>query len=97
MRLDRHTEQQRIKKDLGDFDAVKSSTFQQLQQQFGANLRHTDLRSIALVLIKTMGIPTISRNERRSFPILVKWFDRHWTLVSSVIGQIELHNDDSES
>lgn len=76
-------EAQTIKNEIGDFDAYKSSTYIQIIGLFGKSVRFTELLGIInslqiyLSLKKNIHLPQTTRNEKRSFPLLIKYIERN--------------------
>jgi hypothetical protein len=61
-----------------------------IANQFGTGVRHKELCSIARVLIKCFQLPGISRNEYRSCPVLIKWFEKNWESIEPILPLIQL-------
>lgn len=79
-----------IKKVLSDFDYKSSLTWKKIQHMFSTGIRHTELLSVAEVLVHLTGAPNISRSCHRSFPVLIKWFDDNWEILEPIIYRISL-------
>lgn len=79
-----------IEKMLKDFDYKSSVTWKKIQNLFSTGIRHTELISIAQVLMHISDVPKISRSCHRSFPVLIKWFDDNWDKIESYIYNISL-------
>lgn len=79
-----------IKKVLSDFDYKSSPTWKKIQHLFSTGIRHTELLSVAEVLVHLTGAPNVSRSCHRSFPVLIKWFDDNWEILEPFIYRISL-------
>ncbi|OHT10195.1 hypothetical protein TRFO_20568 [Tritrichomonas foetus] len=79
-----------IQKLLGNFDYNNSRAWKEIKILFSSGIRHTELISIATVLISIYNLPKVSRPHRRSFPLLVKWFDDNWEKIQPIISKISL-------
>lgn len=70
-----------IKKELGDFDAFASESFKYIIKRFGRSIRFTELLGIInsiqiyLQYKNDATLPQLSRNEKRSFPLLIKYIE----------------------
>ena len=79
-----------IKKVLKNFDYKTSIVWKKIQQLFSTGVRHTELISVAQILIQISGAPEVSRSCHRSFPVLIKWFDDNWDKIEPFIHHISL-------
>lgn len=72
-----------IKEELGNFDVYNSNAYKQVTQHFGRSIRLSELLGIIgsiriyLKTKKSIIIEQISRNEKRSFPLLIKYIERN--------------------
>lgn len=85
-----------IKKILKNFDYESSNTWKKIQELFSTGIRHSELISIAEILIYLFGVPNISRSCHRSFPVLIKWFDDNWEIIEPHIYNISLLDEDKK-
>lgn len=87
-----------IKDELGDFDCSQSIAYRQIIDQFGKSVRFSELlgilNSIQMVLQikKNIALPQISRNEKRSFPLLIKYIERNKELILPYLQYVSLCN-----
>jgi hypothetical protein len=79
---------------LRTFKFEKSVAWDALTHHFSAGIRHRELCSIALVLSHCFGFPTISRDARRSYPVLIKWFHDHWPSIEPVMPLVALRDEE---
>ena len=64
-------------------------------RRFGTSVTHAELCSIALVISSVDNrISPPDRNERRSFPLLLKWFDDRLGEILSLLNSVSLLDED---
>jgi hypothetical protein len=79
---------------LADFDYESSPIWQMIRRQFSSGVRHRELLSVASVLCSLVEpLPLPSRTERRSFPLLIRWFRDNWAAIRPVFPLIHLCDD----
>ncbi|MDR0580587.1 MAG: hypothetical protein LBG04_00510 [Holosporaceae bacterium] len=89
-------EAQTIKKELGDFIFKESAAYAAIVYNFGENLRLKELRYIiesARYFLRERGgieLPELSRNTKRSFPLLVKYINDNYNNIVPLFGSIIL-------
>lgn len=72
-----------VKKELGDFDAFRSTTYEYIIKMYGRSVRFTELLGIIssiqfyLQYKENIALPSLSRNEKRSYPLLIKYIERN--------------------
>jgi hypothetical protein len=80
---------------LKTFNFETSDAWRALTQQFSTGVRHKELCSVALILSHCFGIQSIPRDARRSYPVLIKWFQDNWNEIRPVLPLIALRDDDN--
>jgi hypothetical protein len=89
-------EKERIMKSLGSFNPHQSHAWKEIQKRFGSGIVHKQLISLVRVLIGYFRVPKIGRNEKRSFQLLIKWFEEHWEQIEPLLSNIALLTDEEE-
>ncbi|EAY03490.1 hypothetical protein TVAG_450630 [Trichomonas vaginalis G3] len=79
-----------IERELKNFDYLNCTAWKALRAQFSSGVRHPELLSIASILSRTLDLPEVTRSGKRSFKVLIKWFDDNWDKISSIIRNITL-------
>lgn len=85
-----------IKKELGDFDPFKSKSYAYIYKTYGRSIRFNELLGIINSLqlffkYKKMKIlPLLTRNEKRSFPLLIKYVEKNSELIIPYLQYISL-------
>ena len=87
-----------IREELGNFDVYESEAYKRIIKQFGRSIRFSEL----LGIINTIKIylenktnkvlPPIKRNEKRSFPLLIKYIQQNNELIFPYLQYISLCN-----
>jgi hypothetical protein len=85
-----------IYRELATYDYQSSQVWVDLRRQFSSGVRQRELRSVADVLSTVICVPDLTRSERRSFPLLVRWFERHWPQIGPALQLIALCDADGE-
>jgi hypothetical protein len=98
-RLPKHhgPEAQLIACELGTYNYETSPFWHVLRNQFSSGVRQRELSSVATVLcslIETFPLPT--RSEKRSFPLLIRWFEQNWTEIAPFLPLINLCTESFE-
>ena len=87
-----------IKEELGEFDVFNSRAYKEVSQRFGRSIRLSELLGILnsiqiyLQMKQNNPLPQISRNEKRSFPLLIKYIERNSDLIFPLLQYISLCN-----
>lgn len=87
-----------IKEEIGDFDVYKSTAYKQVTQHFGKSVRLSEIlgiiNTIQIILQTKKNIPLqrISRNEKRSFPLLMKYIERNGEFIYPFFQHMSLCN-----
>jgi hypothetical protein len=81
---------------LRHFDFENCEAWRALTHQFSSGVRHKELSSVALVISHCFHVPAITRDARRSYPVLIKWFNDHWGKIQPIMPLIALHDEDDE-
>jgi hypothetical protein len=90
-------EAQIIANELTNFNYVASSAWRALRSQFSSGIRQHELTSIALLLCSmNESLPLLSRSERRSFPLLIRWFETNWSGVEPFLPAFSLRDENGE-
>jgi hypothetical protein len=82
-----------IAKQLDDYNWQSSPIWIKLRRQFSSGVRQPELRSIANILsgfIEALQPP--SRSEKRSFPLMIRWFDVNWATIGPWIPLVHLRD-----
>lgn len=85
-----------VREQIGDFDVVQSSAYKKVTQKFGRSIRLTEILGILNSIQNYMQIkhnstlPQISRNEKRSFPLLIKYIESNKDLIFPYLDYISL-------
>jgi hypothetical protein len=87
-------EARHIAKILREFDWEQCEAWAALIRTYSSGIRHKELCSIAWVLVNDFALPDISRDARRSFPVLIKWYQDNWADISSHLSKIQLLDSD---
>lgn len=80
-------EAQSIRKEIGDFNLFDSKAYKIITSNFGKSIRFSELLgiintiNIVLKLKYDQMLPPISRNEKRSFPLLIKYVERNGEII----------------
>ena len=84
---------QSVAQDIGDFDYSTCPQWLYLQAKFSTGIRFRELKSIANIIQITLQLPPLSRNQKRSFPLLIKWFCTNWDKIQPILDYISLYDD----
>lgn len=85
-----------IREELGDFNVYKSPVYQAIIHKYGRSIRFSELLGIVntiqiyLKYKHNIVLPQISRNEKRSFPLLIKYIDRNSEIIMPWIDRMTL-------
>jgi hypothetical protein len=88
-------EGQRIAVILRSFNYEDSLARQSIREKFSTGIGHRELCSVAILISQFFGVSKIPRDARRSFPVLIKWFDDHWAMIEPIWSCVSLL-DESE-
>lgn len=88
--VQRKSEAQIIAEKLGGYDYKSSDVWKKLMVRFSSGIRHHELFSVAIIIQQIIKSTSLSRNEKRSFPLLIRWFERNWNSIESVLSSIRL-------
>jgi hypothetical protein len=80
---------------LVDFDYQSSEAWRALTQHFSSGIRHKELISIAFLITEWFHVPKIPRDARRSYPMLVKWFQDNWATIQPILPLINIRDDEN--
>lgn len=89
-------EANKIKGKIGDFDAYHSRAYETIINNFGRSVRLNELLGIInsirqyAFLKNHQGIPAPNRDEKRSFPLLIKYIETNYDLIVPYFPFIEL-------
>lgn len=87
-----------IKEKIGDFEVYKSTAYKKVTQHFGRSVRLSEIlgiiNSIQIILQtkKNISLQRISRNEKRSFPLLMKYIERNGEFIYPFFQHMSLCN-----
>ena len=79
-----------IKNELGNYDYTKSFVLPIIRAQFSKGITHKELNSIAEILKQIVQLPPLTRHEKRSYPLLIRWFEKNWNTIRPIIPYITL-------
>jgi hypothetical protein len=82
-------EAKQIQNRLAGFDLESSDVWKVIQTKFGAQIIHTELRSIAQLICGETGLK-LDRAASRDNRVLVKSFSDHWKAISPIIDHFYL-------
>ncbi|MBR1779492.1 MAG: hypothetical protein IJ758_03210 [Clostridia bacterium] len=90
-----------VKKELNGFNYKNSSAYGIITQCFGTTLRLKELRGIIFSVqehLKSKGIllPLLSRNAKRSFPLLVKYIEDNLDQIGPILPKVILYDKDEQ-
>jgi hypothetical protein len=88
-------ESRHIAQMLKGFDYTTCEAWSGLTQHFSSGIRHRELISIAFLITEWFHVPKIPRDARRSYPMLVKWFQDHWTTIQPMLPLISIRDDEN--
>jgi hypothetical protein len=81
---------------LRTFDFESCDAWEAITHKFSTGIRHRELCSIALVIVRYFGVRKISRDARRSFPVLIKWFQDNWSEIEPLLSIMNLLDENEE-
>jgi hypothetical protein len=81
---------------LKDFDYQRSDVWRSITRKFSTGIRHRELCSVAHLVGRCCGIDGVPRDARRSFPVLIKWFQDNWDRIQSVWETLGLLDGDGQ-
>jgi hypothetical protein len=85
-----------VNQEIGDFVATSSRAHDLIERHFGSSIRLTELKAVvrtAIAFVKykqEIVLPKISRNAKRSRPLLVKYVDTHYAHLAPVFPILSL-------
>lgn len=85
-----------IKEALGDFDVYNSRAYKEVVKNYGKSLRMNELleiiNSLTIYLRDKKGIilPKLTRNDKRSFPLLIKYVETNFDTIQPWLGHVHL-------
>jgi hypothetical protein len=83
-----------IAKQLDNYDWQSSPVWNKLRRQFSSGVRQPELQSIAHILCGLTGaLSPPSRSEKRSFPLMIRWFDVNWATIGPWMTLIDLRDE----
>jgi hypothetical protein len=90
-------EAQIIASQLSGFDYQRSPVWQRLQLQFSSGVRHRELETVALILCSLNNqLPVPTRSERRSFALMIRWFETYWAKLEPILPLVALRDEFDE-
>ena len=85
-------EAERVSRRLGNFDPKTSITGKKLEEMFpGAT--HKELRAAALILGQKINTK-VDRDAKRNKGVLIKWYDDHWSEITTKINYFYFVDED---
>jgi hypothetical protein len=80
---------------LGGFDAESCAVIRELRAIFSAGVTNEELRSIARLLCeKCPNKLRLDRDARRDGRVLIKWYQENWAVLSPLLKNVELRDED---
>lgn len=75
-----------------------SLAYKLLLKKFSSGVTLPELFSIATVISSNIlsGINKPGRNEQRSLPLLIKWYEKNWDLVYPILPFVQLRDKDDK-
>lgn len=67
-----------------------------LKWHFSSGIRLKELASISIILSSIIKIQQPTRDERRSFPLLLNWFSLNWMLIEPLLPIINLRDSSDQ-
>lgn len=89
--VDSSMERQRIDARLNGFDPKNNPAWYSITQKFGANIKQSELLSIATVLANSANIK-LDRDAKRRKTVLIKWFEENWNSISHLLNYVVLED-----
>jgi hypothetical protein len=96
-KLPLHKERAHILGVLNGFDAETCQAWSALRNLFGSGVRHKEWLSFAIIIAHHLAIPMPSRATRRSFPVLLMWFQENWAAIEPHISMFRFLDDEEKS
>lgn len=85
------------KKKNNNFSYHNSVEYKTLIQRYSSGVRLPELCSLAKILSSILfGIIEPSREERRSFPLLIEWYHNYWSLIEPVLPYIQFRDENNQ-
>jgi hypothetical protein len=79
------------------YNYADSPTWVLIRQQFSSGVRQRELVSVDHVLCSLAPtLPLLTRSERRSYPLLLRWFEQNWSQIAPYFSGIHLRDSDGE-
>jgi hypothetical protein len=88
--------EQTIPAELGDFDYSTSVAYNQIRTLFGSTIRLCELKYVVYFVSQFLErdagvkLPRLSKNAKRSFPLLVKYIQTNFGLMLPVLAKIQI-------
>ena len=83
----------KIENEIGDFDYKECFAWKMLQHYYSTGVRHNELLGIAQILQEIVELPPINRACKRSFVVLLKWYENNWKIIEHYLPYITLCDD----
>jgi hypothetical protein len=90
---DRRTDKDQIEAKLGDFDPKKSQHVADFMEFLGRP-RHRVIVEIVSIIANKSGLPALSRVEKKSKELVLKWVHEHWEVVRPKLRDFHLFAND---
>lgn len=93
-------EAQAVRHELGDFDYLASKGYALVVHCFGDTIRLRELKAVVFTIIHHLqtkyriNMPPLSRNAKRSFPLLIKYITENMDVMEPVFPLISLCDKD---
>jgi hypothetical protein len=86
-----------IAEELANYNYKASPIWMLVRQQFSSGVRQRELTSIACILCSLIEtLPLLTRSEKRSYPLLIRWFERYWSEIEPFLPLIQLCDANKE-
>lgn len=67
-----------------------------LKWHFSSGIRLKELASISIILSSLVKIQQPTRDEKRSFPLLLNWYSLNWHLIEPCLHMINLRDSSNQ-
>lgn len=87
----------KIKKNNISYSFENSIEYKTLIQRYSSGVRLPELCSLAKILSTILsGVVEPSREEKRSFPLLIEWYHTYWDVISPMLPYIQLRDENNQ-
>lgn len=84
-------------KNKNDFSYKNSIEYKTLIQRYSSGVRLPELCSLAKILSSILlGVLEPTRDEKRSFQLLINWYHKYWDLIVPVLPFLQLRDENNQ-